>query len=262
MADITHYISASYIGTALENKNFLIFHTECNNPSFLVEVGGSTVISSASLASGLTLTLDDSISTLYLFPISSDCPLGCGYNYVLNLSLPPSATPSTTPAATPPPTPSPSPQVAPPDPSPDPSPSPDPTPDPTPIPGSPPPTPQPTVTPTRTPAPTPPGTPSPTPDPTPDPTVTPSNTPAASPAPTPTVTPSSSPPTATCTEYAVTAGSETLYVQYRNCQGINDNTTISPFQTQRVCVRDGYGAPTVYPQGNGESISALGPCNY
>ena len=85
MANITYYISASYIGEGLSGTNFLLFHTECNNPTYQITYNVDIVITSSSLADGLALTLDDSITTLHLYPVSEDCPLGCGYNYSINL---------------------------------------------------------------------------------------------------------------------------------------------------------------------------------
>lgn len=96
-------ISASYIGEAMENQNFLIYHTECNGDGYLVQSGSTTIFSSASLASGIQLTLDEGIQTLYLVPLAPECPLGCGYNYSIDLSgfVAVSPTPSVTPTVTP-----------------------------------------------------------------------------------------------------------------------------------------------------------------
>ena len=152
MAFTRHYISASYIGTGLQDGAFNIYHTECGKYDNLISYSGSFDIPSSSLAQGIVLNLDDSITTLYLTPAitsSLDCPLGCGYEYVLNLTQPtpePTTPQPTTPTPTPEPT-TPSPIVIA---------TPEPTPEPT--------TPEPT-----TPAPsgaTPePSTPTPTPEP-------------------------------------------------------------------------------------------------
>lgn len=153
MAYTRHYISASYIGTGLQDGAFNIYHTECGKYDNLISYSGSFDIPSSSLAQGIVLNLDDSITTLYLTPAitsSLDCPLGCGYEYVLNLTQPtpePTTPQPTTPTPTPEPT-TPSPIIIA---------TPEPTPEPT--------TPEPT-----TPAPsgaTPePSTPTPTPEPT------------------------------------------------------------------------------------------------
>lgn len=107
----TYYISASYIGEAMEGQNFLIYHTECGNDDYLVNVGGTNIITSASLAEGIAIELDQSIQTLYLLPLAEECPLGCVYDYSLDLSeyVAPSPTPS--PSSTPPATVTPSPSV-------------------------------------------------------------------------------------------------------------------------------------------------------
>lgn len=259
MADVIRNISASYIGAGLQDANFIIFHTQCGNPDTIVQVSGSDTVSSSSLAAGLSLSLDESINTLYLVPISSDCPLGCNYDYSLTLSAPPSPTPSNTPSNTPTPSVTSSPGVSP---AATPDSTPANTPNPTPIPGSPEPTPN--TTPPGTPNPTPSNTGTPQVTPTSTPDETPSGTPEGTPDPTltPTRTPTGTPPVTTCTEYAVTAGSELLYVQYRDCDGNSANDIIDPYQTQRYCTSDVYGAPTFYPQGNGEGYSTLGSCDY
>lgn len=177
MATNTYYISASYIGAGLQGAVFNLFHTQCGLASNLIEYSGSNLISSSSLAQGLELQLDENITTLFLSPISSDCPLGCGYNYILNLSAPPVPTP--TPTVTPTPIPD--------------------TPTPTPIPDTPTPTPDPTPTPTLTPTPTPIASGEPTPTPTDTPTPTPTATSTLTPTPTPTNTPTPTPPTPTPT---------------------------------------------------------------
>lgn len=106
MANITYYISASYIGTALEDSNFLLYHTECDNNDYLI-----STISSSSLSTGISFVVSDSIEKVYLVPLSSECPLGCGYNYSITLdqfvalSPTPTVTPSSTPASTLTPTP-------------------------------------------------------------------------------------------------------------------------------------------------------------
>lgn len=103
MANVTYYISASYIGTALEGSNFFLYHTECGVFENLIDISGSYTISSSSLASGITFTISDSIEKVFLLPLSEDCPLGCGYNYTLTLDqyVAPSPTPSVTPTFTP-----------------------------------------------------------------------------------------------------------------------------------------------------------------
>lgn len=87
----------------MEDQNFLIYHTECNGEGYLVSSGSTSVFSSASLSNGLQLTLDEGVQTLYLVPLAPDCPLGCGYNYTLDLSgfvpVSPTPTPTRTPAA-------------------------------------------------------------------------------------------------------------------------------------------------------------------
>ena len=103
MANVTYYISASYIGTALEGTEFFLYHTECDVFENLIEVNGSYSIPSSSLSTGITFTISDSIEKVYLLPLSADCPLGCGYNYTLILDqyVGPSPTPSITPTITP-----------------------------------------------------------------------------------------------------------------------------------------------------------------
>jgi hypothetical protein len=103
MANVTYYISASYIGTALEGAEFYLYHTECDVFDNLIDIEGSYIITSSSLATGITFTISDSIEKVYLLPLSPDCPLGCGYNYTITLDqyVGPSPTPTITPTATP-----------------------------------------------------------------------------------------------------------------------------------------------------------------
>lgn len=114
MADVSYHISASYIGAALENQNFFIYHTDCTDENNLVAIGGQVLIPSASLATGLTVVVDETVEKLYLVPLSEECPLGCGYDYYITLSdyVPPTPTPTNTltpsPSTIPDPTPTPS----------------------------------------------------------------------------------------------------------------------------------------------------------
>lgn len=233
MANVNRFISASYIGAGLEDANFIIYHTKCGVVDNIVQVAGSNTVSSASLADGVTITVDESITSIYLLPISTDCPLGCNYDYVATLAPPPSPTPSITPTTTPTPSVTSSPGATP---AGTPAGTPASTPDSTPIPGSP--TPTPTNTPTESPVPSPSNTPPTTPASTPanTPAGTPPNTPAVTPSHTPTQTPSSTP--ATCTVWFITAGSTQAGVTYTTCDGsipteFVQNGTIS------ICVKDG-----------------------
>ena len=270
MANITYFISASHIGAGLEDSNFLLFHTECNNPDNQITYSGSNIIPSSSLAEGLTLTLDSSITTLHLYPISEGCPLGCGYNYSINLGIPPSptpslsVTPSTTPSitATPGISSTPSPSVV--------------------IEETPPPSVTPSIsvtpaisnTPGDSPTPTPSNTPSisvtpsrtPSTSATPSISVTPSRTPSTSATPsisitpsitktppssaTPSVTPSRSLPTVGCTEYAFTAINGTMVFQYYNCLGEARSVTVYSGFPIRRCVLEGT-TPIAYPDNPG-----------
>lgn len=103
MANVTYYISASYIGTALEGTEFFLYHTECGVFKNLIDIEGSYIIPSSSLANGISFTISDSIEKVYLLPLSLDCPLGCGYNYTITLDqyVGPSPTPTVTPTSTP-----------------------------------------------------------------------------------------------------------------------------------------------------------------
>jgi hypothetical protein len=211
MATTTYYISASYIGQGLQDSNFFLFHTVCGVAANLIEYSGSTVISSASLSDGLVLELDNSISQLFLFPLSQDCPLGCGYDYSLTLTVPVTPTPTPLPTSTPSPTNTPAPTGVPTD---------TPTPTDTPVPTN---TPQPTGEPTNTPAPT--STPTNTPEPTitPEPTSTPTSTPEPTntPTPTPTNTPlPTSTPSPLCIDYkAINGSNQVVTLSWINCNG-------------------------------------------
>ena len=253
MATRTHFISASYIGTGLQGGTFNIYHTECGIGSNLIQYSGSTTITSSSLAEGLVLTLDESITALYLtpaFPISLECPLGCGYEYVLNLIIPtphpstpePTPEPSTPEPSTPEPsTPEP---TAPPIPTPEPStpePSATPTPEPTPEPSTPVPTPEPTTPEPSTPEPS-------TPQPTPEPST-----------PQPTPEPSTPAPSLPCIDYEVVnqSSSETAYFYYIDCTGEPVQTIpVPPDYDLYFCALEG---KVFILQGN-LSVYEAGPC--
>lgn len=255
MALITYYISASYIGEGLNNTQFYLYHTQCGVSSSLIEYSGSNLITSSSLLEGLVLQLDDSITSLHLQPISQDCPLGCGYEYSINLSQP--ATPTPTPTNTP--TPTPTGTATPPTDTPAPTDTPEP-PTPTPTntqqPGDP------TFTPTETPTNTPTSTPTSTPTETP--TATPTNTPLPPTAtPTPTSTPTSTPtetPAPPCIEYAINNYSQDpqgqAYIQYTDCEGLIRFITVPPDYSLYVCAYEGQ----ILVQSGTVIVEDDGPC--
>lgn len=239
MATITYYISASYIGGGLQDTSFLLFHTECGKAANVITYSGSQTITSQSLAQGLALTLDESITTLYLSPISADCPLGCGYQYSINLALPATATPTPTPTGTPVPTGTPTPTDTPePTPGPTLEPTIEPTTAPTLAPGEP--TLAPTIAPTLAP------TAEPTIAPTVAPTIAPTTPPTLTPTPTARPTSTPLPPTSTplpCVNYEIENTSFDTLVKYRyvTCAGVwTTLLTVPPsYKTPKFCAQVG-----------------------
>ena len=116
MATIEYNVSASYIGSALGDSSYVIYAGECGVPANIVQTA-----TKAELLSGITVSVDSSIQSIFLVPVldnplTSDCILGCANTwselvlseYVVSptptvtptSTLNPSATPSVTPTRT------------------------------------------------------------------------------------------------------------------------------------------------------------------
>jgi len=115
MAELQYDISASYVGDGFESTSvFQFFYDNCGNPEYIVEqVSGGNTFTKTQIETGVTLVIPDSAQTLYLLPISQECPLGCAYIYSSSLSGYVAPTPTPTPSSTTTPTPTATPDVCP-----------------------------------------------------------------------------------------------------------------------------------------------------